>query len=693
MLLALAVVAAAFLLLLKQVSCAVVKSTRLLLGHCRHCLIESSAMDVISQSSEHTTPAPGHLSANLLAACGQQSFATFDQLFNSMYVQQDPLGGTKRATTRRVGGAKRTTTRREEALTGPGLLGAASDSMRGTGQRGVPQEGFLYSPGIGQVPQMDAPASLPHLPGIADDLSYSGDLGPSIAPSWLPELPEVPADSFVDVPPPLPEGDATDLPPLDTTSEPVVECPPPQEADEVPEVQSEEAVPSQHAATALESSSRSSNAEPHAELSLPVTEDGSARASLLESIRQAGGKAGLKSVRGPQQQRKFFSSYKYHPASDPEPAQELLDSLPAVPLQPTYCRVRSQHLASNQRLLKEKLHFNVRPPAKANSTAMKPVWQDEEGLGRLPESTESIGSFLLFNTGENPYVQQDPLGGAKRTTTRREEALTGPGLLGAASDSQSGTGQRGVPQEGFLYSPGMGQVPQMDAPASLPHLPGIADDLSYSGDLGPSIAPSWLPELPEVPADSFVDVPPALPEGDATDLPPLDTTSEPVVECPPPLEADEVPEVQSEEAVPSQHAATALESSSRSSNAEPRAELSLPVTVCDGTARANLLESIRQAGGKAGLKSVHRPQQQRKQVAQPSIHRRKFHDTHPQQFFSKRARRQLPGTLCFGVRPEAVATALPHAGAPCESSRCPKSAISRRTGWHGLPGRQRSAEL
>ncbi|XP_075552802.1 serine/threonine-protein kinase haspin-like [Dermacentor variabilis] len=35
-------------------------------------------------SSEHTTPASGHLYANLLAACGQQSFATFDQLFNSI---------------------------------------------------------------------------------------------------------------------------------------------------------------------------------------------------------------------------------------------------------------------------------------------------------------------------------------------------------------------------------------------------------------------------------------------------------------------------------------------------------------------------------------------------------------------------------------------------------------------------------
>lgn len=341
----------------------------------------------------------------------------------------------------------------------------------------------------------------------------------------------------------------------------------------------------------------------------------------LQSIQKRAdlAQAKISAIRGSSKATKVFSSYKY-PAGDPEPAKELQASLPAVPFQPSHCRVRSQHLAPDERLLKEKLQFfNVRPPTKANATATKPAWQNEEGLGRLPESTETIGSLLLFNTGDNPYtryVQHDPLGGSKRTAARTEEAPAGPGLLGAAPASMSGAGQRGAPQEGFLYSPGMGQVPQMNAPAALPHLPGIADDLSYSEDLGPSIAPSWLPELPEVPSDGFVDVPPPLPEVGSGDLPPLDATSEPVVDCPPPLEPDEVPEVQSEEAVPSQDASSGLESSTRSGNTEPRAELSLPVTE-DGSARASLLESIRQAGGKAGLKSVRRPQQQRKQVAPP----------------------------------------------------------------------------
>ncbi|XP_077487093.1 WASH complex subunit 1-like [Amblyomma americanum] len=325
----------------------------------------------------------------------------------------------------------------------------------------------------------------------------------------------------------------------------------------------------------------------------------------------------ISAIRGSSKATKVFSSYKF-PAGDPDAAQELAVSLPPVPLEPSRIRIRSQHLAPDERMLKEKLQFfNVRPPAKANLSATKPAWQNEEGLGRLPDSTESIGSLLLFNTGENPYtryVQRDPLVGAKRTAPRAEEASTGPNLLGAAPASMSGTGQRGTSQEGFLYSPGMGQVPQMDVPAALPDLPGVADDLSYSEDLGPSIAPSWLPELPEVSSDSSA--PPPLPDVGAADLPPLDPTPDLGVECPPPLEMDEAEVVPSQDAVSAHDTAEVFEASTRSSDQEPHEELSLPVTE-DGSARASLLESIRQAGGKAGLKSVRRPQQQRKQVAPP----------------------------------------------------------------------------
>lgn len=334
-------------------------------------------------------------------------------------------------------------------------------------------------------------------------------------------------------------------------------------------------------------------------------------------------RAKISVIRGSSKATKVFSSYKY-PADEPEAGRQLLASLPAVPFQPSRLRVRSQHVAPDERLLKEKLQFfNVRPPAKPESAAAKATWQEEEGLGRLPDSIDSVGSLLLFNTGENPYtryVQRDPLGETKRTAVRAGEEEASAGPLEAAPVSMSGANQQSTPQEGFLYSPGMGQVPQMDVPSALPHLPGIADDLSYSEDLGPSIAPSWLPELPEVPTDSSADDPPPLPGAAAPGLPPLDAVPEPAIEVPPPLEEepDELPQPQPDDQATHSHSTTeATEETTRPSNPEARPEITPPVPE-DGSARASLLDSIRKAGGKAGLKSVvRRPQQQRKQAPPP----------------------------------------------------------------------------
>lgn len=47
--------------------------------------------------------------------------------------------------------------------------------------------------------------------------------------------------------------------------------------------------------------------------------------------------------------------------------------------------------------------------------------------------------------------------------------------------------------------PDLGQVPEIDVPSYLPDLPGIADDLTYSADLGPGIAPSAPGAIPELP--------------------------------------------------------------------------------------------------------------------------------------------------------------------------------------------------
>lgn len=60
--------------------------------------------------------------------------------------------------------------------------------------------------------------------------------------------------------------------------------------------------------------------------------------------------------------------------------------------------------------------------------------------------------------------------------------------------------------ESYFYVPDLGQVPEIDVPSYLPDLPGIADDLSYSADLGPGFAPSGsthnIPELPSFSEES-----------------------------------------------------------------------------------------------------------------------------------------------------------------------------------------------
>lgn len=60
--------------------------------------------------------------------------------------------------------------------------------------------------------------------------------------------------------------------------------------------------------------------------------------------------------------------------------------------------------------------------------------------------------------------------------------------------------------ESYFYVPDLGEVPEIDVPSYLPDLPGIADDLSYSADLGPGFAPSGpthnIPELPSFSEES-----------------------------------------------------------------------------------------------------------------------------------------------------------------------------------------------
>ncbi|XP_013793587.1 LOW QUALITY PROTEIN: WASH complex subunit 1-like, partial [Limulus polyphemus] len=135
--------------------------------------------------------------------------------------------------------------------------------------------------------------------GIADDLLYSADLGPSIAPSFpntaIPELPTIEPEtpclnsSSAILPPPAPP------PPEELPSPPPPPPPPPpplpEELPSPPPPEGGDALDGPH--SGLDSKKLVAGAPES------VVHPGNARASLLESIRQMGGsgKAKLRSVK------------------------------------------------------------------------------------------------------------------------------------------------------------------------------------------------------------------------------------------------------------------------------------------------------------------------------------------------------------------------------------------------------------
>ena len=141
-----------------------------------------------------------------------------------------------------------------------------------------------------------------------------------------------------------------------------------------------------------------------------------------------------------------------------------------------------------------------------------------EGLGSLPRHLPSVSSLLLFNTSENPYrkyVLLDPLGA--KIKTRDTVAAEEDKMAAAPSSILYGERLETGPQESTLYRPNMPDLPELEVPASLPFLAFVADDVEYTADLGPSIAPSLantsVPELPNLADPTSVPSEPPPPPG------------------------------------------------------------------------------------------------------------------------------------------------------------------------------------
>ncbi|KAM5238634.1 WASH complex subunit 1 [Ctenodactylus gundi] len=328
--------------------------------------------------------------------------------------------------------------------------------------------------------------------------------------------------------------------------------------------------------------------------------------------------AKIEKIKGSKKAIRVFSSAKY-PA--PERLREYSSIFmgaqdPGLQRQPRH-HIQSRHQPLDEQTLQEKLkYFPV-----CVTTRPEPEDEAEEGLGGLPSNISSVSSLLLFNTTENlykKYVFLDPLAGAVTKTHVTLGAETEEKLFDApVSISRRGQLEQQVP-ENYFYVPDLGQVPEIDVPCYLPDLPGIADDLMYSADLGPGIAPSApsaIPELPTFHTEVAQPFKPDLEDGVLLAPPP-----------PPPPPPPPAPTVTSVPPPPAPQTTVSTGQGPReedSSSSGPAPVQRAPREVVEPSrGRATLLESIRQAGGigKAKLRSVkERKLEKKKQKEQEQV--------------------------------------------------------------------------
>lgn len=224
--------------------------------------------------------------------------------------------------------------------------------------------------------------------------------------------------------------------------------------------------------------------------------------SQLQTIRErvSLAQAKIEKIKGSKKAIKVFSSAKYPAPEHLQGYSSIFTGAQDFGLQkrPRH-RIQSKHRPLDERALQEKLKYF---PVCVN-TKVEPEDEAEEGLGGLPSNINSVSSLLLFNTTENlykKYVFLDPLAGAVTKTHVMLGAETEEKLFDAPlSISKREQLEQQIP-ENYFYVPDLGQVPEIDVPCQLPDLPGIADDLMYSADLGPGIAPSAPGTIPELPA-------------------------------------------------------------------------------------------------------------------------------------------------------------------------------------------------
>uniref|UniRef100_A0A8C2JZK1 WAS protein family homolog 1 n=1 Tax=Cyprinus carpio TaxID=7962 RepID=A0A8C2JZK1_CYPCA len=329
--------------------------------------------------------------------------------------------------------------------------------------------------------------------------------------------------------------------------------------------------------------------------------------SVTDRIKLA--QARVQKIKGSKKATKVFSSAKY-PA--PEKLQDYSSIFtgavdPASQKRPRF-KVQSKLRPLDDKAPQEKLMYL---PVCVN-TKKRSEDETEEGLGSLPRNVNSVSSLLLFNTTENlykKYVFLDPLAGAvtKTHTTLETEKEDKPFDAPLSITKREQLERQTA--ENYFYVPDLGQVPEIDVPSYLPDLPGIADDLMYSADLGPGFAPS-------VPASSSI---PELPSFGMEHDESSGSDSHFRLEAPPPPPPPPPPPEPTQVSLPPPGCMSATVFRVHVSGLVKGAPTEV-LKPSDG--RASLLESIRNAGGigKANLRNVkERKMEKKKQKEQEQV--------------------------------------------------------------------------
>lgn len=330
--------------------------------------------------------------------------------------------------------------------------------------------------------------------------------------------------------------------------------------------------------------------------------------------RTAVARAKIEKLTGSNKATKVFSSAKY-PASDVRKDYISVFNPPATTeFKSCHADIKSKQEPTDGKAPQEKLQFyHVKVGSRMRRNLEVAV---EEGLGSLPPNIDSVSSLLLFNTSENPYkryVLLDPLGAVTKTRQSLEEEGESSNVMDDAPisiaqqerlEARSG--------ENFFYSPGMGDVPDIDVPLDLPDLPGIADDLRYIMDSGPTIAPSVtttpaIPELPSLVPESPST--PAMPVNEIiSDIKGASTSNAalpaPTAPPPPPPPPPAAPSLPAHIPPPPPPPPPPASPPTTVPVGKPIPPPSVPASAQDS--RATLMDAIRKAGGsgKAKLRSV-----------------------------------------------------------------------------------------